>query len=136
MAPVDAEDLPPGWRVWNHETGGRIVLAFRPDVFNAESFPPACLPTIVVAPGRSPDEPPGRRVRSDAWYVAAYLEPDVRLRELANTFDSRDAAIAGAIDAASRFTAGDVDVEAAYQVPRESYLAQLSALLPAHDDRQ
>ena len=134
MAPIDADDLPPGWRVWNREAGGRIVLAFRPDVFNAESFPPACLPTIVVAPGRSPDDPPGRRARSDAWHVAAYLEPDVRLPELAGTFDARDAAIAGALDAASRFTAGDVDVAAAYQVPREAYLARLSALLPVPEE--
>lgn len=129
MSSLDTDDVPPGWTVWNQESDGRLVLAFRPDVFDAEAFPAACLPTLAVAPGRSPDDPPDRRARSDAWHVAAYLEPSVRLRELEGTFDSRTAAVDGALAAAERFAAGDVDVAAAYQVPREGYLDRLSEIL-------
>lgn len=129
MDVLDSDAVPAGWEVWDAEPGGRVVLAFRPDVFDAAAFPAACLPTITVAPGRSPDDPPERRSRSDAWHVAAYLEPDVRLRELGGTFEARDDALASAIDAAERFAAGQVDVDAAYQVPRRDYLAKLRELL-------
>ncbi len=127
MDPLD--DLPDGWQVWNAEPEGRVVLAFRPDVFDGEAFPPACLPTATVAPGPSPDAPPERRARSGRWFVALYLEPDVRVRAVDASFDDRDAAVEGAAAVARRFAAGEVDYRGAYLEPREAYLDRLDALV-------
>lgn len=123
-----APEPPAGWTVWNEEPGGRLILAYRPDVFDTEAFDPACLPTISVAPGASPDDPPDRRAASDAWYVALYLEPDVRVRDCDATHDTRDAAVEGAAATAERFAAGGVDYRGAYQLPRDDYLDRLDAL--------
>ncbi|MDX1746011.1 MAG: DUF5820 family protein [Halobacteriales archaeon] len=123
------EDLPHGWEIWNDEPDGQFVIVYRPDIFDAEEYPSACLPTITAAPGRSPDDPPERRARSDAWHVGAYLEPAVRLTELEARVESRDEAVAWALIAAGRFSDGDVDVNAAYQIPRQDYLAKLDELL-------
>jgi hypothetical protein len=75
------EDLADGWQVWNAETGGRVVLAYRPDVSDGDAFPAACLPTPTVAPGESPDPPrgPGR------WYAARHPDRVAGL-VLADTF--------------------------------------------------
>ncbi|MFB6354514.1 MAG: DUF5820 family protein [Halobacteriales archaeon] len=127
MAPLD--DLPPGWRVWNAEAGGRVVLVYRADVFDGESFPPACLPTTTVAPGDSPDAHPERRATSGRWHVALYLEPDVRVRAADAGFDDRDAAIEAAVGTARRFAAGELDYRGAYQTPREAYLDRLDELV-------
>lgn len=123
------EELPEGWEVWNAEPGGRVVLAFRPDVFDGSDFPPACLPTITVGPGASPDGRPDPHARSGQWHVALYLEPDVRLRALDAAFTDRDAAVERAADVAQEFTAGAVDYRGAYAEPREAYLDQLAALI-------
>lgn len=120
---------PAGWQVWNEEPGSRLVLAFRPDVFDAGDFPPACLPTIAVAPGRGPDQLPERRARTDAWYRAFFLEPTVRLREADATYDSWEAAVEGAHRLAEAFLDGELDYRAAYQQPREAYLAKLDDLV-------
>lgn len=120
---------PAGWQVWNEEPGSRLVLAFRPDVFDADDFPAACLPTIAVAPGRGPDQLPERRARSDAWYRAFFLEPTVRIRAADATYDSWEAAVAGAHRLAEAFVEGEVDYRAVYQQPREAYLAKLDDLV-------
>lgn len=118
-----------GWQVWNEEPGSRLTLAYRPDVFDSSAFPAACLPTIVVAPGSSPDQLPERRARSASWYRACYLEPAVRLREVDATFDGWEAAVDGAYELAARFVAGELDYRGAYQQPREAYLEKLDELL-------
>jgi len=118
-----------GWVVWNEEPGSRLTLAYRPDVFDSSAFPAACLPTIAVAPGSSPDQLPERRARSSSWYRAFYLEPAVRLREVDATYERWDDAVAGAHDVAERFVGGDLDYHAAYQDPREAYLAKLDDLV-------
>lgn len=123
------EALPPGWQVWNEESGGRLVLAYRPDVFDSAAFPPACLPTITVAPGDSPDQLPERRARSTSWYRALYLEPVVRVRDVDERYADRDEAVAGARALAERFAAGEVDYRGAYQQPREAYLDRLDELV-------
>jgi len=51
-----------------------------------------------------------------------------RVRDADARFDSRSAAVAGAVDLAERFAEGDVDYRAAYQVPREAYLDGLDDL--------
>lgn len=124
-----AAEPPAGWQVWNEEPGRRLVLAYRPDVFDSDAFPAACLPTIAVAPGDGPDQLPERRVRQSGWYRAFYLEPTVRLREADATYDAWEVAVAAAHDLAARFVAGDLDYRGAYQQPREAYLERLDELL-------
>lgn len=128
-----SEPLPDGWTVWNEEDGGQLVLAYRPDVFDSSAFPPACLPTITVARGRSPDQLPERRARSASWHRAFYLEPVVRVREADATYETRPAAVEAARELAATFVAGEVDYRGAYQVPREAYLDELDRLLGADD---
>lgn len=124
---MDEGDLPPGWVRWS-EADDRLVWAYRPDVFDGGAFPAPCLPTLYVTRG-------GRRRRPgvdlspapDApWHVTLFLEPDVA-RE-ADRFDDRTAAVAGARELAARFSRGQLDVRALYQVPREDYLEELEAL--------
>jgi hypothetical protein len=122
-----ADALPAGWEVWNEEPGGRVILAYRPDVFDSEAFAPACLPTITVAPG-SLDRPPTGRGRGDGWYAAIYLEPHVRVRECDARFEGREPAIGGAREIADRFARGAIDYRGAYQQPREAYLDRLDDL--------
>ncbi len=121
--------LPTGWEVWNEEPDGRVILAYRPDVFNGTDFDSACLPTITVAPGRSPDQHPERRKRSASWHVALYLEPAVRVRECDASFDTRESAVKGARSIAEDFAAGTVDYRSAYMDPREKYLETLDGLI-------
>lgn len=129
MDPLD--DLARGWQVWNAEPGGRVVLAFRPDVFDGDAFPAACLPTVTVAPGASPDARPDPQGRSGEWHVALYLEPDVRVRAVERRFEAREAAVRRAAVVARRFVDGDIDYREAYHEPREAYLDRLDGLLEA-----
>jgi len=125
---TDYDDLPDDWVVWNDEPDGRSVLAYRPDVFDSQAFPPECMPTIYLTSGR----PSRRPARSDPvesgvdWHVTLYLEPDVD--RSATSYDDREDAVAGAVDLAERFADGDVDYRELYQVPREEYFAKLDEL--------
>lgn len=119
--------FPDGWVVWNDEPEGRAVYVFRPEIFDSQAFPPACLPTLTVSPS-SPDRPAGEGIGEGSWYVTLYLEPDVRLRELDRRFDSREGAISGARELASDFVSGAIDFRSYYQVPREEYLDELESL--------
>lgn len=123
------EEPPAGWTVWNEEPGARITLAYRPDVFDSSAFPPACLPTIAVAPGNGPDQLPERRARASGFYRALFLEPTVRVRALDATYADWDAAVDGALAVAAAFADGDVDYRAVYQAPRDDYLAKLDELI-------
>ena len=120
------EDVPEGWVVW-HEEPTKLVLAYRPDVFDSTAFPAPCLPTVYATKGKR-DRRPGRNVPDpdDPWYVTRYLEPDVA-RET-ESFDTRGAAATGACDLARAFHAGEFDYRALYQVPREAYLDRLDEL--------
>lgn len=121
-------ELPDGWTVWNAEDGGRVILAYRPDVFEGKSFPAACLPTLYVSPS-DPDQRPGTRSRTgERWHVTLYLEPEVRVRDRETATDDRESAIEAAIDLAGDFAAGEIDVRDVYQVPREGYLEELERL--------
>ena len=127
--PRESPEPPAGWQVWNEEPGSRLVLAFRPDVFDTEAFPAPCLPTIAVAPGRGPDQLPERRARQSGWYRALFLEPAVRIHAADATYDEWPDAVEGAHDIAARFVAGEIDYRGAYQQPREAYLAMLDELI-------
>jgi hypothetical protein len=115
------DSLPPSWEVWNEEQG-RIVLAYRPDVFDGGSLPAACMPTIYVTRGKRGRRPGGQRV-GEQWYVTLYLEPDVDCGT--DSYESREAAVDGAVSLADDFDAGRIDYRAVYQVPREAYFERL-----------
>ncbi|MFC7046346.1 DUF5820 family protein [Halobacteriaceae archaeon GCM10025711] len=122
------DDLPDDWVVWNDEPGGQSIVVYRPDVFDSTAFPASCLPTLTVSrtdPRRR--GPPGSDT-GRGWYVALYLEPDVRVKDLDGEFPSRTAAVENAVSVADAFADGEVDYRAAYQLPEEEYLAKLDDL--------
>lgn len=121
------DEVPEGWRVWS-DAEEKLVLAYRPDVFDGASFPAACLPTIYVTQGRRSRRPGVDRnpAPGTPWYVTLFLEPDVE-RD-ATEYDSKAAAVDGARDLARRFAAGEIDYRGLYQVPREDYFAKLDEL--------
>ncbi len=124
---MDESDLGDGWRVWSAEED-RVVLAYRPDVFDGGEFPAPCLPTLYVTRGRRTRRPEGNRnLPPDApWMVTLYLEPEIDREP--ETYDSFSAARSAAAELTRRFVAGDVDYRALYQVPRERYLRKLDEL--------
>ena len=124
---VEEAALGTGWRVWNAEEA-RVVLAYRPDVFDGDAFPAPCMPTIYVTRGRRNRRPAGtRNLPPDApWMVTLYLEPDVDRRS--DAYDTREAALDAAETLTERFAAGGVDYRSLYQVPRDRYLAELDEL--------
>lgn len=126
---TDDSDPPGGWTTWTDEDGGRLILAFRPDVFDAERYPAACLPTIHASNGPTRRRPGARREPTDRWHVTLRLEPEVRLGDR-EAFDSRERARAVAADLAARFDAGELPYRDAYQVldGRRAYLDRLDEL--------
>ncbi|GAD51383.1 hypothetical protein MBEHAL_0143 [Halarchaeum acidiphilum MH1-52-1] len=122
------EDLPDDWAVWNDD-GGRAVVVFRPDVFEGEAYDAARLPTIYVST-RAPDVPMRRGGEpSDGWHVACTLEPEVHVRALESSHETRAAAAEAAVEAARRFSRGDVGFDGVYATqPPESYLSRLDEL--------
>jgi hypothetical protein len=122
----DESALPPGWAVWNEEAG-RIVLVYRPEVFDADAYPPPCLPTLYLTKGKRGRRPGVDQPRpDDPWYVTLSLEPDVT--DERRQYDDREAAIEGAAAVAEAFAAGEIDYRSLYQVPREQYLEKLDEL--------
>jgi hypothetical protein len=123
---MEFEGLDDAWEVWSLEST-KAVLAYRPDVFDSQEFPPECLPTIYVTKGRR-GRRPGRDVPDpeDPWYVTLYLEPEVNLDERA--FESQGAATTGAMDLADEFSRGEVSYRDLYQVPRQTYFERLDEL--------
>lgn len=120
------EEIPEGWTVWNEESR-KIILTYRPDVFNTDAYPAPCLPTIHIRQGR-PSRKPGRNTPApDApWYVQLYLEPDVSMAE--DSYDGRDTAEQAAHRLAEQFANGEIGYRALYQVPREEYFDKLDEL--------
>lgn len=128
MTSFDA--LPENWDVWSDDGTGKTVLAYRPDVFNADDFPAPCLPTLYLTHGkrtRRPGVNPNTQLVDDSWYVTLYLEPEVYLRET-NRFATEPAAREYAVDLARRFDDGEIDYRDLYQVPRERYFDRLDEL--------
>jgi hypothetical protein len=125
------EELPAGWTVWNEEPEGRVILAYRPDVFDADAFPAPCLPTIHVSNGSLRRRPGAGQLQSDTWHARLLLEPEIECG--LETFDTRADAIDGALELARRFVDGEIDYRAAYQVPRPAYLDRLDELVAGSD---
>lgn len=127
--------LPDAWTLWSQGEDGRLVLAYRPDVFNADDFPPACLPTLYLTHGkrtRRPGTNPTSRANDADWYVTLYLEPDVSAEN--ERFSTRDDALERALDLARAFDGGEIDYRGLYQVPRETYFDRLDELTGTDDE--
>ena len=122
---MDASSLPAGWQCWHEERDGRVILAYRPDVFDSEAFPAPCLPTIYVTSG-TPRRRPGSTTSAGTWQVTLFLEPEIEA--VSERYEDRAAAIDGAIEHADQFAGGEIDYRALYQVPREAYFERLDEL--------
>jgi hypothetical protein len=127
LTDAERESLAEGWRVWNADDT-RLILAYRPDVFDGAAFDPACMPTIYVTRGRKTKRPEGsRNLPPDApWTVTLFLEPDVSTDP--EFHDGREPAVEAALSLAGSFAAGEVDYRGLYQLPRETYLDELDRL--------
>ncbi len=119
-------DFPSGWERWD-EGPDRLILAYRPDVFDGSEIPSACMPTLYVTQGKRTRRPGRNRRETDSWFVTFYLEPEVTVTE--QRFDDRDAAIEGAREFATTFVAGEIDYRDAYQVARPEYFTALDSLV-------
>lgn len=123
---MDFEGLTDGWEVWNVEQA-KAVLTYRPDIFDTDAYPPACLPTIHVTKGQRGRRPGRHTPSADAsWYVTLYLEPEVADDQ--QRYETREEARDGAVDLAMAFAQGEIDYRSLYQVPRPAYLDQLDEL--------
>jgi len=127
LTDANREALADGWQVWNADDT-RLIVAYRPDVFDGATFDPACMPTIYLTRGRRTKRPEGsRNLPPDApWTVTLFLEPDVTTSP--EFYADRETAIAGVLELAQQFTAGDVDYRGLYQVPRNEYFAELDKM--------
>ena len=122
------DGLPEDWTVWHDD--GRVVIVFRPDVFSGDAHDPAHLPTLYVST-RPPDVPMRRGDEPrDRWHVACTLEPEVHLRALESSHDTRSAAVEAAVEAARRFSSGEIDLRGVYATaPPAAYLDALEDLV-------
>jgi len=121
------DDAPAGWEVWHAGDDGRVVLAFRADVFDGGAFPAACMPTLYLTRGRRNARRPGpERETATDWFVTCFLEPEVTITE--DRFERRDDALDHLRTVAADFADGALDYRDAYQVPRDEYLAKLDEL--------
>ena len=127
LGEADRESLADGWRVWS-DAEDRLVLAYRPDVFDGDGFDAACLPTLYVTRGRRSRRPGGtRNLPPDApWVATLFLEPEVSAPP--REFDSPEAAVEGAMELAAEFARGGVDYRSLYQGPRPDYFERLDEL--------
>lgn len=123
---MDPESLPNGWTLWNAEPDGRVIVTYRPELFDGDAFPAACLPTIYVTDGSRRARPGAGQYATGEWHVTLFMEPEVEVES--TTYDDRDEALAAAVALAESFDAGEVDYRAAYQVPREAYFEKLDEL--------
>lgn len=121
------DEAPDGWQVWS-DAEEKLVLAYRPDVFDGAAFPAPCLPTIYVTRGRRSRRPGGNRnpPPGTPWYVSLFLEPEVE--RSADEYKSKAEAQEGARNLARRFATGEIDYRGLYQVPRDDYFAKLDEL--------
>jgi hypothetical protein len=121
------ESLPPGWTVWSDEPK-RVVLVYRPDIFDSDAFPAPCLPTIYASKGRRDRRPgPNDPDPDTPWFVTLHLEPEIA--DEPKTATTRREAEALASKIAAAFANGELDLRAFYQVPREDYLERIDALV-------
>ena len=124
---MNLDALADDWVVWSDERE-KVVLAYRPDVFDGGSFPAPCLPTIYLTRGRRGRRPGNRRVGSE-WHVTLFLEPEVEADSA--SYPDRERAVEGAVSLAAAFASGEIDPAAVYDVPRDAYVDELRSLTGA-----
>lgn len=126
---MSLDSLGEDWVVWSDE-GEKVILAFRPDVFDGGEYPAPCLPTIYLTRGQRDRRPGGGRVGAD-WYVTLYLEPEIDCDT--DAYPDREAAVAGAVELADAFASGEIAYRDRYEVPRPDYFDRLDELTGATD---
>ncbi len=120
------ESLADGWEVWSDEAT-KVVLAYRPDVFDTQDYPAPCMPTIYVSKGQRGRRPGRHDPPAEAdWYVTLFLEPDVNLDP--TVVETRGDAESAASDLARQLAEGEVEYRSLYQVPRPDYFDRLDEL--------
>lgn len=130
VSAMSLDALGDAWTVWDHEPGNRLILAYRPDVFDGSDLPAACLPTIYVREGQQDLRHAGPQPASGtegSWTVTLFLEPEVSDR--IGSCVSFEAAMELAVETATAFSNGELDINGMYQLPREDYLERLHALI-------
>jgi hypothetical protein len=121
------DEPPAGWERWSVGDDGRVVLAYRPDVFDGDAFPAACMPTLYLTRGRRNARRPGaERDTALDWFVTLFLEPEVTVTQ--ERFESREDALDALRTMAAAFADGAIDYRDSYQVPRDAYLDELDEL--------
>lgn len=130
---VQESELPTGWTVWHARPDDILVLTYRPDVFDADAFPPQCVPTLTVKPERTrggrgrPRDPR----RASSWVAELRLEPDVPLAR--RVAPDRGAAIDEGVALTEQFVAGEIDFVATYPDPHRPYLERLQELVETQE---
>jgi hypothetical protein len=132
--PTSPASAPAAWVVWNDETGGPLTWVYRPDTFDADTFPAACIPTIHVTNRQGDRRPPGRG--SGSWQARLLLEPEIEV-DRSGACPTREQALGHAVELARQFVEGEYDLRGAYHDPsdREDYLDRLSAALSCASER-
>lgn len=133
--PTSRADPPGDWVVWNHEAAGPVTWVYRPDTFDADAFPAACMPTIHVTNRQGDRRPPGRG--GGAWEARLLLEPEVEV-DRSGAAPTRERALEGAVELARDFASQEYDLLGAYHDPsdRQAYLDRLSAALSESGESQ
>lgn len=109
--------------VWSEEDG--LVVCYRPDVFDGESYPRPCLPTMTVS-----EADVGTVGGREGWRVTFYLEADVPARELESVFVDYDEAVDYVVDVAGRFVEAELDLRGFYADGdvRDTYVEKLDSM--------
>jgi hypothetical protein len=130
LTAADRDAIPDDWTLWSVDDS-RLILAYRPDIFDGSDTDPACMPMIYLSRGRRSKRPEGNRnLPPDApWVIRLHLEPDVTASP--RYVEDRADAVSECISLTRAFIDGEIDYRALYQVPRERYLDRLDEQLAA-----
>jgi len=113
-------ELPDGWVVWSEDDG--LVVCYKPDIFDGDQYPRACLPLITVTKADR-----GTVSGREGWRVTFHVEADVPAHSLRKAVVGYDEAIEYAVEIATKFNAGEYDPAEFYAEGdvREEYVARL-----------
>lgn len=114
------QELPEGWVVWSEDDG--LVVCYKPDVFDGDQYPRACLPLITVTKADR-----GTVGGREGWRVTFHVEADVPAYSLRKVVTGYDEAIEYVIEIAMKFNEGVYDPADFYAEGdvREDYVARL-----------
>lgn len=113
-------ELPDGWVVWSEEDG--LVACYKPDVFDGDRYPRACLPLITVTKADR-----GTVGGGEGWRVTFHVEADVPAYDLRRTVVGYGEAVDYVVEVAANFNDGEYDFAGFYAEgdAREEYVARL-----------